>query len=73
MYIYHFTVEAVRERFMEPPLHDTSEHYIAAYSHDQAHSYVWSMLNKAGWKVQRITSKEVYLQDIRDTCDHTTD
>ena len=73
MYIYKFTVEAERERFMERTLHDTSEHYIAAYSYDQAHSHVWSMLEKAGWKINRITGKEIFLQDIRDTCDHITD
>ena len=73
MYIYKFTVEATRERFMEPALHDTSEHYIAAYSYEQAHSHVWAMLEKGGWKVNKITGKTVYLQDIRDTCDHTTD
>lgn len=73
MYIYKFTVEATRERFMESPLHDTSEHYIAAYSYEQAHSHVWAMLEKGGWKVNKITGKTVYLQDIRDTCDHTID
>lgn len=73
MYIYKFTVEATRERFMEPALHDTSEHYIAAYSYEQAHSHVWAMLEKGGWQVNKITGKTVYLQDIRDTCDHTTD
>lgn len=31
MYIYKLTVEAIRERFMEPPLHDKFEEYIAAY------------------------------------------
>lgn len=73
MYVYKFTVEAERERFMERPLHDTSEHYIAAYSYDQAHSHVWGMLERAGWKVKRITGKEIFLQDIRDACDHVTD
>ena len=73
MTIYKLTVKAVRERFMEPPLHDTSEHYIAAYSYDQAHSYVWAMLNRAGWKIDEIRGKEVYLIDIRDSCDHVTD
>lgn len=73
MYIYKFTVEAVRERFMESPLRDTSEHYIAAYSYDQAHAHVWGNLERAGWKIQKITGKEIYLQDIRDACDHTTD
>lgn len=73
MVIYKFTVDAERERFMEPVLHDTSEHYIAAYSYDQAHSHVWGMLERAGWKVNRITGKEIFLQDIRDSCDRTTD
>ena len=73
MYIYKFTIDATRERFMEPPLRDTSEHYIAAYSYDQAHSHVWGMLERAGWIIQRIAGKEIFLQDIRDVCDHTTD
>lgn len=73
MYIYKFIVEATRERFMERPLHDTSEHYIAAYSYDQAHSYVWSQLNHAGWEIRSITGQEIFLQDIRDKCDHITD
>ena len=73
MYIYKFIVEAERERFMERPQRDTSERYIAANSYDQAHSYVWKMLERAGWKINRITGKKVYLDDIRDSCDHTTD
>lgn len=73
MYIYKFTVKATRERFMEPALHDTSEHYIAAYSYEQAHSHVWAMLEKGGWKIDQIQGKEVWLQDIRDSSDHITD
>lgn len=73
MYIYKLTVEATRERFMEPPLHDRFEEYFAAYTFDQAHSHVCARLNKAGWKVQSISGEKIYLQDIRDTCDHTTD
>lgn len=73
MVIYKFIVEAEREMFMEPLRRDTSEHYIAAYSYDQAHSHVWGMLERAGWKVKRITGKEIILQDIRDSCDHATD
>lgn len=73
MYIYKFIVEAERERFMEPPLRDTSEHYIAAYSYDHAHSHVWGMLEQAGWKINKITGKEIFLNDIRDKCDHITD
>lgn len=73
MYVWKFTIQATRERFMEPPLHDTSERYVAAYSYDQAHSYVWGRLNKAGWKVDSIKAKTVFLEDIRDSCDQTTD
>lgn len=73
MYIWKFTVTATRERFMESPLHDTSERYVAAYSHEQAHSYVWARLNKAGWKVDEIKAREIFLEDIRDSCDHITD
>lgn len=73
MYIYKFIVEAEREQFMERTIHDTSEHYIAAYSYDHAHSHVWGMLERAGWKINKITGKEIFLNDIRDSCDHTTD
>ena len=73
MTVYKFTVEAERERFMEPPLRDTSDHYIAAYSYDQAHSHVWSNLTRAGWQIRRITGKEILVQDIRDACDRITD
>lgn len=73
MYVYKFTVEATRERFMEPPLHDVSDHYVAAYDYDQAHSYVWSKLSRVGWNVQSIRGKEIWIQDIRDKSDHVTD
>ncbi len=73
MVVYKFTVDATRERFMEPPLHDVSEHYVIAYDQDQAHSHVWARLNRAGWKVNSIKSGEIYVQDIRDQCDHVTD
>lgn len=73
MYIYHFTIKATLERFMEPPLHDTHERYIAAYSYEQAHSYVWGMLARAGWKVDEIKGRQHILEDIRDKCDHITD
>lgn len=73
MIIYKFTVEAVRERFMEPPLHDKFEEYFAAYSYDQARSHVWRRLEKAGWSIKSLTGKQLILQDIRDACDHITD
>ena len=72
MMIYKFTVEAMRERFMERPLHDVSEHYIAAYSYEQAHDHVVKMLTRAGWKIKKITEKNTFLQDIRDECDRVT-
>ena len=65
MYIYKFTVTATRERFMEPPLHDVSEHYVAADSYEQAHGHVWANLAHGGWKIDKIESKEIFIQDIR--------
>lgn len=73
MTIYKLTVEAVRERFMEKPLYDKFDEYFAAYSYDHAHDHVRKRLEKAGWTVKKITGKQLFLQDIRDTCDHTTD
>lgn len=72
MYIYHFTIKATRERFMEPPLHYTHERYVAAYSYDQAYSHIWAMLNKAGWKIDEIRGRKLILEDIRDECDKIT-
>ena len=66
MYIYKFVVEAVRERFMESPLHDTSEYYIIAHTYDQAHTHVFRMMEQGGWKVNKVTGKKIYLHDIRD-------
>ena len=73
MTIYKFTIEAVRERFMEHPLHDKFEEYFAAYSYEQARDHLFARLNNAGWTVKKITGKQLFLQDIRDSCDHTTD
>ena len=66
MKVYRFIVEAERERFMESPLRDKSEHYIAAYTYDQAHSHVWGMLERAGWKVLRMSGERIILQDARE-------
>ena len=66
MKAYRFTVKAYRERFMEPTLHETHDYYVMADSYEQAHSHVWSMLNKAGWKVEKfLTGEEIIVQDIR--------
>lgn len=65
MTIFKFTIEATRERFMEPPLREVHEHYIAADSYDQAHTYVWERLRRGGWEVQRISGHQILLQDIR--------
>ena len=73
MYIYKFTVKATRDRFMEPPLRDTSEHYIAAYSYDHALTHINQMLTRGGWKINSVDGKEIYLHDIRDQSDHLTD
>ena len=54
MYIYKFIVEAERiDHHTGNTVHDTSEHYIAAYSYDHAHSHVWGMLEQAGWKIKK--------------------
>lgn len=73
MLVYKITVTAERERFMEGPLKDTSEHYIAAYSYDQAKQHVEDNMKRGGWKIISMRSEEVYVHDIRDSVDHTTD
>lgn len=73
MLAYKITVTAVRERFMEAPLKDISEHYIAAYSYDQAKQHVEDNMKRGGWKITSMRSEEVHVQDIRDSIDHTTD
>lgn len=65
MLAYMFNIEAVRERFMEPPLNIKNDTFVIADSYDEAHSFVWEQLNQAGWKVKSITGKEIFVQDIR--------
>lgn len=65
MIAYMFTIEAVRERFMEPPRNLKEDTFVIADSYDEAHSFVWGRLNQAGWKVKKISGKEIFLQDIR--------
>ena len=66
MSTYKFIVEAERERFMESPLRKVTRHYVTADTYDQAHEYVWGRLSEAGWKVKRISSSKIILQDIRE-------
>ena len=66
MSTYKFVVEAERERFMESPLRKVTRHYIVADTYDQAHGFVWGRLSEAGWKVKRISSSKIILQDIRE-------
>ena len=73
MTIYKLTARATRMGHMGQQVHDTSEHYIAAYDYAQAQWHVHNNLTKAGWYVDGIDGKEIYLHDIRDSCDHTTD
>lgn len=65
MIVYMFTIEAVRERFMEPPLNIKNDIFIRADSYEDAHSFAWKQLNQAGWEVKSITGKEIFVQDIR--------
>lgn len=64
MIVYMFTIEAVRERFMETPLNNKIDIFIRADSYEDAHSFAWEQLNQAGWKVKSITGKEIFVQDI---------
>lgn len=57
---------------MEPPLRDTSEHCIAAYSNDIAIRHVKENLKRGGWKVINLAVKEDYLYDTRDRDDQVT-
>lgn len=63
---YEFIVEAERERFMESPLREVTRHYVTADTFDQAQEYVCGRLSEAGWKVLRVTSKRIILQDARE-------
>ena len=78
MSIYKIVVKAERQGIdmfsgKEKTFHDTSERYIAAYSCDHALSHVKSSLERAGWKVKDMIPYDIYLHDIRDSCDHITD
>jgi hypothetical protein len=72
MLFYKITVKADCERFMEPTLHDTSEHFIIAYSSDQASLHVTENLRRGGWKITQMDIKEDYIYDIRDHSDQVT-
>lgn len=66
MMIYRFVVKATRERFMEPPLREELAFNFLADSYDQAHSEVFAMLKRGGWKLEKfIEAKSEPLYDIR--------
>ena len=67
MKVYIFTVTAVRKRFMEPPLRETFEDYIAADDYDQANTHEHEMLKRGGWDIEKISSecRNISFQDIR--------
>lgn len=73
MQIYRITVNATTDTQFSGRKQDESEHYIAAYSCDQALQHVRAKLEAAGWNVNHATSTPVLLTDIRDLCDHITD
>lgn len=62
---YKFTVEAERERFMEPTLHDKFEEIVLANSYEEAHSHIWSRLERAGWKINSMKGGQIAITDIR--------
>ena len=71
--VYKLTVEAERvDCHTGNTVYDTSEHYIAAYSSKQANSHVCSMMENAGWKINSVTTVNIYTNDIRDKCDQIT-
>ena len=65
MNTYKFIIEAERERFMESAQRETHERYIVADSYQQAHDHVFVMLERAGWKINRVTGEKIILEDIR--------
>lgn len=65
MSTYKFVVTAERERFMEAPLKDVSEHYVQADSIEEAAKYVRDNLSRGGWKVISMKSSTVWVHDIR--------
>ena len=73
MYVYKFTVKATMKTIRGEELHDTSRHYIVAYSWEHANDHLRQKLTKAGWKIEDIKSSEIFVEDIRDKCDHITD
>lgn len=73
MIIYKLTAKASQTTKDGRTLHDTSEHYIAAYDYTQAQWHVHHNLTSSGWNIDSILGKELHLYDIRDKSDHTTD
>lgn len=47
--------------------------YVGAYSFDQARAAIESRLNQAGWKLEGILGVRITINELRDSCDHTTD
>lgn len=46
--------------------------YIAAYSYEQAVTYIRKRLSDAGWTVDTLEGHRISIADIRDICDQTT-
>ena len=69
---FRFEVQAHQARLSEHP-RDTWEEYVAAYSYDHARQSLISRLARAGWTVDAITGRQIYIQDFRDHSDHVTD
>ena len=69
MTIYKFTTTATHKDFGT----EIVEEYLASYGYDHAKQHIITRLEKAGWKVEKINGKSIFFEDIRDSCDHTTD
>ena len=65
--VWKFTVQATRDG-----QRDTSKHYIAAYAYEHALSDLRYRITSAGWTIEKITLREIFILDIRDKCDQIT-
>ena len=65
---YKIEVKASRNGFP-----DKFTEYVAAYSYDQAIRAIEHRLNEAGWKLDGHLGHQIKINDLRDSCDHTTD
>lgn len=58
---YQFTVQATHEQYPE----DTSIHFIAANTYEEALQHVRNNLENAGWTIKSVVTRDVTIWDIR--------